>query len=297
MIPIIEYNIFGKGGKLKLNLNYCKSLKVDYYVPLNINNFQEYLYNPNNVYYLDKCYPSPLEFKNDLVLYDRKDDYNKQNRSLCESVCTFKGYINNKVECECEIKIKFNSYLNVNLNKYKLVDRFSNDKLTNSFNIWVLKCFLKYLTIIETLTSNIINYVILGVLLINVIGTLIFYLGEKYSFYLQLEKIYYEVGLKPKFEKMKIFQKNNDSEFSQNESEQAFNKSIHEMKKLKLNKLLKKNKNSLKTDKSSKKEFDENNLTTNGGNVSNKISIFIIINIHFIDLKNHLNNLKKIYFK
>ena len=273
-IPIIEYNIFGKGGKIKLNLNYCKSLKVNYYIPLNINNFKDYLYNPKNVYYLDKCYPSPPEFQNDLVLFDRKDDYNKQNRSLCESICTFKGYINNKVECECEIKIKFNSFLNVNANKYKLVDRFTDDGLTNSFNIWVVKCFLKYLTIIETLTSNIINYIILGVLFINIIGALVFYFIEKYTFFNQLEKLYKVVGLKNKFQaKVKDFQKNIDSESSQNESGQVLNKSIYELGKLNLKKLLKKDKNSLKKGKISKKGLDNNNLTMNGEKVGNKIKM------------------------
>ena len=32
--------------------------------------------------------------------------------SLCESHCTFKGYIDGQIKCECDIKIKFNSYLN-----------------------------------------------------------------------------------------------------------------------------------------------------------------------------------------
>ena len=275
MIPIIEYNIFGKGGRLKLNLNYCKSSKVNYYIPININNFQEYLYNPTNVYYLDKCYPTPPELQTDLILYDRKDDYNKQNRSLCESICTFKGYINNKVECECEIKLKFNSFLNVNANKYKLIDRFTDNELTNSFNIWVMKCFLKYLTIMETLTSNIINYIILIVLLINIICALIFYFKEKYTFFGKLEKLNNGIDLKNKFEgNTKSSKKNNnDDEESQNESGQPFNKSIYEPKKLNLNKHIKKSKISLKTDKSTKNRFNDNNMKTNGGAVSNKIKI------------------------
>ena len=32
-IPIVEYALFGRGGRVKMNLNYCKKLKMKYLIP------------------------------------------------------------------------------------------------------------------------------------------------------------------------------------------------------------------------------------------------------------------------
>ena len=112
-IPIIEYLLFGSNGKVLFRLEYCKNLKANYYIPMKINNFEEYKYDPENKYYHDKCYPHS-ENNKDLILFDRRFEFNINNMSLCESICRFKGIINNKIVCECQIKTKFNSYLNIN---------------------------------------------------------------------------------------------------------------------------------------------------------------------------------------
>jgi surface protein len=273
-IPIIEYNIFGRGGKMKLNLNYCKSLRIKYLIPKDISNYEEYLYDPENKYYHDKCFSPKSEEKNDMILYDRKDSFNINNRSLCESMCIFKGYKNNVIECECEIKLKFNSFLNVNSDKYNLIHRFSLDKLTKSFNIWVLKCILNIFHI-EILTSNLISFIILGCISITMIGGIIFNLKEKYILIGKIQKIVEGVSLKSKVEG-KIIKFKGDNEDDENDAESRFalkNKIIG-TKKQNIKNFKKAEKYSLKNEQSSKRIMKDksNILKLNNENIQRKIN-------------------------
>ena len=109
-IPIIEYNLFGLYGLRRLGLNACKNIKVNYFIPKLINNYEDYKYNPKNNYYYDICNPSSKEEITDLTLRDKKELFNNNNMSLCESICVYKGYVNNQIICECKIKHKFNFF-------------------------------------------------------------------------------------------------------------------------------------------------------------------------------------------
>ena len=40
-IPIVEYNIFALYDTKKLEINLCRNLKVRYYIPLNISNYED----------------------------------------------------------------------------------------------------------------------------------------------------------------------------------------------------------------------------------------------------------------
>ena len=171
-IPIIEYQIFTENGLKKLNLNHCKDIKVPYYIPKVINNFREHIYNPENKYYSDKCFPFEIDGPADILLYDRKNEFNQNNMSLCESLCIYEGYINDNIKCECDIKLKFNSFLSTNSDKYNLIYRFEVKK-TNSVNFWIIKCFFDHY-FKASLLFNEINFFILGVLGIIIIGAIIF---------------------------------------------------------------------------------------------------------------------------
>ena len=173
-IPIVEYLLFGRDGAIKLNLNICNKLKVMHYIP-KIINFTDYQYNPGNSFYFDKCRPIGIESDSDLTLYDRRNDYNINNMSLCESHCTFKGYSEGQIKCECDIKIKFNSYLN-NIDPYNYVHRF-HDLDESHVNIWVMKCILLIFKK-GVLNQNYGHYILLSVIFIIIVGALIFYLLE-----------------------------------------------------------------------------------------------------------------------
>ena len=275
-IPIIEYNIFGRGGKMKLNLNYCKSLRIKYLIPKEINNYEDYLYDPENKYYNDRCFSPKLDEKTDIILYDRKDSFNRNNRSLCESICIFKGYKNKMIECECEVKLKFNSFLNVNSDKYNLIHRIPNEKLTKSFNIWVLKCILNIFHI-EILTSNLISFIILGCILITLFGAIIFALKEKYILFGKIEKLVEGVSLKSKIEgKIIKFKGNNEDEENNAESKIALKNKIFDAKKNNLKNMKKVEKYSLKNEQSSKRMMkgkdNSNILKLNEGYIKNQIN-------------------------
>ena len=147
--------------------------------------------------------------------------------SLCESMCIFKGYINKVIECECEVKIKFNSFLNVNSNKYKLIQRIENEEMTKSFNIWVFKCILNIFSL-EILKSNILGFIILGFILIIFMGAIYYSVKEKYIFFGKIQKLIDEIPQKPKKGK-NITKIENKKE--ENEQEHDLNNIIYKQKK------------------------------------------------------------------
>ena len=65
-----------------------------------------------------------------MTLYDRKNDYNLNNLSLCEVNCEFKGYDSKalKVQCKCKIKDKINFFVYFHIDKNKLINQFINIK-------------------------------------------------------------------------------------------------------------------------------------------------------------------------
>ena len=118
------------------------------------------------------------------------NEFNRNNLSLCEDICVFKGYIDNNIICECDIKIKFNSFMNVNVSKYNLIHRFSSEELKNysKNNIWVVKCFL-FLLSKELFSNNIGSQIILGIILFFIIGAIIFYAKEKKILYNKIKAL------------------------------------------------------------------------------------------------------------
>ena len=177
-IPIIEYALFGVYGTKRLNLLTCNDIKMKYYIPKQINNYEDYRYNPDNNYYKDKCYPSFSDNMLDLTVKDRIGIFNDNNMSLCESICTYKGYEQeyNSIVCECNIKLKFNSFLNVNISKYNLIYRFE-DAESNSLNFWVFKCLFNAFTK-DVMIKNICSVIILGIIFAVSITIVIFCLKE-----------------------------------------------------------------------------------------------------------------------
>ena len=67
-------------------------MKIMYNIPIFVNNYEEYKFNPDNNYFYDKCLPADSDNIADLTVKDRMDIFNKNNMSLCENICIFKGY-------------------------------------------------------------------------------------------------------------------------------------------------------------------------------------------------------------
>ena len=72
-IPIVEYNLFTLYGRKKLSLSSCKNIKIKYIIPINITDYEEYKYNPNDEFYYNKCYPYSYNNNTDITLIDRKN--------------------------------------------------------------------------------------------------------------------------------------------------------------------------------------------------------------------------------
>ena len=174
-IPIVEYLIFHKNGT-ELDLNYCSNTTVEYEIPKILNESQIYLHDPQSYYYNDKCYSAGSN-NVDMTLYDRKNEYNNNNMSLCQAGCNFKFYDVNtkKINCECEIKNKFdlNEILNTDTNQ--LLNKFKDVK--NIFNIDVIKCY-KLIFKKNGLLKNYGSYILLVVILISIISSIIISVKE-----------------------------------------------------------------------------------------------------------------------
>jgi surface protein len=171
-IPLIEYYLFDQERETQLNLDYCNENTINNYYSVSIDESEEYKYNPYSDYYSDGCFPNAEEDGLDVTLYDRKEIYNDE-RAMCEKNCTYKdyNYVNKKVNCECRLKTEFVSFYNINFDKRKLLNTFTN--VQKKSNIYVIQC-QNLLFNKENLMTNIGSYLIIGIILISFICSISF---------------------------------------------------------------------------------------------------------------------------
>ena len=134
MIPITEYEIFNPKTNEKLDLNYCNETKIKIYTPILIEEEYLYKYDPNSNYYKNKCYPNLSECVSDDILSERKNEFNKNYLSLCESNCIFNEY-NKKTKivfCECSFKNEFMKLSEILIKKNELL--YYNFQLETDLN-------------------------------------------------------------------------------------------------------------------------------------------------------------------
>ena len=105
-IPNIAYELFSQKGNINFDMDYCKDIKTNTYIAVDIDENELNKYNPDDKYYNDRCQSYTSENSIDISLYDRQNEFNSNNMSLCESNCEYKGYdtLNKIAECECNIK-------------------------------------------------------------------------------------------------------------------------------------------------------------------------------------------------
>ena len=113
LIPIIEYEVYNLETKKILNLDICKKAKINISIPVSIDENDLFKYNSSSEYYNDICYPYTSNEKTDIILNDRKKEFNDNNLSLCENNCEYLDYDfkTKKVTCECLTKKIFLHYL------------------------------------------------------------------------------------------------------------------------------------------------------------------------------------------
>ena len=185
-IPIIEYEVYNSINKQKLNLSICKDTKVKISIPVSINEDKLFLYNSSSEFYNDICFPYTTEKGTDIILEDRKNEFIKNNMSLCEKNCKYNGYVSKKALCECEVKIELPFFSDLVINKDKLLNKFIDIK--NEINISIIKC-IDLLFSKKGLKNNIGNYIILIIIFINIILMIIFKQKGYKLLYNELQKI------------------------------------------------------------------------------------------------------------
>ena len=166
--PLVEYEVYNYNNSEKLNLEYCDHVKINVYVPIQLDNKTVYLYNnlnssgynlfnSNDSFYTDICSIYTTINGTDMTLTDRLNEYYNQSLSLCqEDGCSYDYYDTkiNKIKCECSISQTSKKGESENIqditnfistisqiynNKEKLKQIFSLS--VKNMNFKVMKCF------------------------------------------------------------------------------------------------------------------------------------------------------------
>ena len=176
-IPLIEYEIFNPITNEKLNLDYCRneSINIEFNIPVSINENNLIIYNPNDSYYNDICFTHTTDKGTDITLYDRQNEFNKNNLTICPNNCIYKNYssTNSKVTCLCQIQDRFSLFSKIN--NTEIIFKFLLSKRITNFDI--LKCY-KFLFSRKGLIQNAGFYIILIIIFINIILVIFFYIKE-----------------------------------------------------------------------------------------------------------------------
>ena len=188
LIPIIEYEIYNYETREKLNLNYCSKTKINILIPVKIDETILFKYNSSSEYYNDPCNKYKTEFGTDIILKDRRNEYQENYMALCEANCELVeyNYTTKKVNCECEVKNTFTLFSDITIDKDRLLNKFTDIKA--SANIIIIVCY-KLLFTEEGLKNNIGSYTIVSIIFINIISLLYFSLKGFKIFHNMINKI------------------------------------------------------------------------------------------------------------
>ena len=156
-IPKIEYEVYyqlyNNNKILKLDLKECKDLKIDLFIPVNINNDKLDKYDLNSNYYNNICKKIDSNKKIDISIKDRRNEFIQNNMTICEEDCNLVdyNYTTKKVKCSCLVKIKIPFITEIKFDKDKFYKSFTN--INNILNIDLMKCY-KTVIKIDNLKNN-----------------------------------------------------------------------------------------------------------------------------------------------
>ena len=186
-IPIIEYSAFDIEDRVELKFNVCEGMKFVYSIPVDINENLEYKFNPDSDYNNEICFQFTTENKTDIILYDRRKEFNDQNSSLCENNCKYLSYYNKRVECECPIKSEFNQFLLDESKKDNIIFKFTNNQM-QTFNLGILKC-IKMLFSKNAIKNNYSSIFFIVLLVGNTAAALFFCITGYKTLYAQVQAL------------------------------------------------------------------------------------------------------------
>ena len=174
LIPIIGYEVYHPRNKSKLDLSYCEESSISYNIPVSIDEEKLYKHDPNSEYYNDECSAYTTENGTDILLNDRKEEFNDNNMSLCENICDYVGYDleTKKALCECGIRYEELLLSEVDNQTDLLANNFTTDNSTS--NIGAMKCYDLVFSK-DGLLSNIGSYILILIVILHLISIIVFY--------------------------------------------------------------------------------------------------------------------------
>ena len=205
-IPKMEYEVYyplNQKELIKLNLTRCESTKIDISIKVDIKESID-KYNSSSDYYNNICSKAKSESQTDITLDDRRNEFAKNNMSLCEENCDLVEYNYNtkKAKCSCDIKLSIPLIDDIKFNKDDLYKGFIDIK--NNLNLNVMKCFKEVFNK-KSLKSNYGFFIIMFIILLYFISLFIFYfksynelIAEINEIILSLKTVKNEVNVKPK---------------------------------------------------------------------------------------------------
>ena len=162
-IPFVDYILFTRDASddFENNLYYYNNCmqKLYYYIPVNINVDELYLYNKSDNYYKEECKVFKSKNGTDIPLYSRKKFFNTRFLSPCENNCQFEGYVTfhgtPSFECKCNIKEDLVSITELNYmaltNESSLLYQFDIEPKLTNFD--VIKCYY-LIASVDYITKN-----------------------------------------------------------------------------------------------------------------------------------------------
>ena len=278
--PKVEYEVYYPDTKnqLKLaNLSLCDEVKIEVSIPIDIPLSELDKYNASSAFYNDLCYPITTEFNTDLSLKDRREEFIKNNISICEEDCQFAEYdkISRRAICSCFTKIQLPVVDEIRVDKKKFWHNFYD--INNIANIKMVKC-LHLLFNKDNILKNSANYMLVALLFFDILSAIVFCFHNFIKINNDINQIYSETKLTD-INKTQL-ETNKDKKEEKNKSSKkltTINKKKDNNNKLKENELPKINKN-IKKRKTMfnknpnhfKKKLETKNNVNNKNNNNNK---------------------------
>ena len=193
-IPKTEYDVyynFSSKKLQKLNLSICENKKAFIFIPMNIKENID-IVNSSSDYYRDICYISSDDNELDIILKDRRKEFIEENKTVCQDYCDFSeyDYVKKVVKCSCDIRKSSSSFEYMNIDKSKLLKKYSDIK--NILNFELLRCYKSFFNRKRIFLN--IGFIILSlIIIIHIINTIIFYLRDIHIIENKLREISFEI--------------------------------------------------------------------------------------------------------
>ena len=171
----VEYDVYARisGSKLsKLNITVCEKSKIDLSIPVEIKDNLDKL-NSSSDYFNNICYQATSDSGTDISLKDRKKEFVDGNNTVCQEDCDFSEYnkTSKKAKCSCKVKESSSSFMDMTINKTKLLENFGDIK--SFLNINLLTCYENIFKI-GGIVHNIGFYLVIFIIIFHIISFFIF---------------------------------------------------------------------------------------------------------------------------